>query len=198
MKRVAIIAAAFAMTATSAVAGETPAAIETLENTGFRGKLARSGDLFVAGQPDESGLARMAEAGVTTVINRRTPSEMEAVPFDQAAAVERLGMRYVHVPQGGSEFPATPEALDQVAAAMKEADGKPVLLHCASSGRASHMFAAWLHREGDVPLDKAVKLARKIGFGSLRVEGLLDTQFEMHLPKTAEQVAEQASERSGK
>ncbi|WP_299322681.1 protein tyrosine phosphatase family protein [Parasphingopyxis sp.] len=183
----ALVALASVTLAVSPGAAESvaPLSAEMIDNSGFSGTLGRYGDLYIASQPDEAGLARMAAAGVTTVINLRTPGEMERLSFDQAAAVERLGMRYVHVPQGGSDYPATPEALAEVAAAIDEADGAPVLLHCASSGRASHMFAAWLYRDGGVSLNEAIYEAREIGFGMLRVEGLLGTPFFWDIPASA-------------
>lgn len=162
-----------------------PLSAQVIDNSGFSGTLGRYGDLYIASQPDEAGLARMAEAGVTVVINLRTPAEMERLSFDAAAAVEQLGMRYVHVPQGGSEYPASPAVLDRVAEAIADADGAPVLLHCASSARASHMFAAWLYREQQLTLNEAIHQAREIGFGMLRVESLLGTPFTMDIPASA-------------
>lgn len=182
--RIAIVTGLLSsLTLVSAQPVEAPRSIEVLDSSGFSGVLARSGNLYISSQPDEAGLERLAAAGVTTVINLRRPDEMANLPFDEVAAVERLGMRYVHVPQGSSEYPYAPEALDRVSEAIEQANGQPVLLHCASGARASHMFAAWLYRERGVPLADAINQARQIGFRRLPVEELLDTEFEMRIPE---------------
>lgn len=167
--------------------GHEKPVVEQVDNSGFSGTAARWGSLYIASQPDEAALARMAQSGVVTVINLRTPAEMERLDFDEPAEVERLGMSYVHVPLGGADHPHTPAALDSVAQAIAAADGAPVLLHCASSGRASHMFAAWLTQEQDMPLNDAIVEARKIGLAKLAVENLLGTTFDMSLPADAKE-----------
>ncbi len=182
MKALFLSAAACLLVPAALEAQPAPTSIESLAQDGFAGTLARYGNLYVASQPYEAGLERMAAAGVVAVINLRTPREMEELGFDESALAERLGMRYVEVPQGGSEYPATPDALQQVSEAIAAAGDAPVLLHCASSARASHMFAAWLHGERDMPLNDAITLAREIGFAALRVEGLLGTTFVMDMP----------------
>ena len=46
--------------------------------------LFRDGRMYFAGQPTEAGFQEMAEAGVTTVINLRSDTEMtERVTFDE-------------------------------------------------------------------------------------------------------------------
>ncbi len=166
---------ALAMTMAAVVAGAETTMPEQLEPEGFREVLVVTGDVFIAGQPTPEGLERLHEAGVTTVINLRTDQEMDnrdVVPFDEAALVERLGMRYVHVPSGGPETPYSPEMVARVAAALESADGK-VLLHCTVAWRASHLWTAYLHRYRDLPLEEAVQHGRAINLGTLPLEGFL-------------------------
>ena len=119
-------------------------------------------DMFVAGQPTERALRELRAKGVTTIVNLRMPSEMARVGFDEAALTRELGMRYVHIPMNGKpEHPFGPKALDTFAAAMASADGK-VLLHCTIAWRASHLWAAYLIRERNVPVATALAHARQI------------------------------------
>lgn len=119
-------------------------------------------DMFIAGQPTERGLSELRARGVTTVINLRTPQEMQRVSFDEAALAKQLGMTYVSLPlRGDSEFPYNPAAVDKVADAVHSARGK-VLLHCTIAWRASHMWAAYLIKDRDVPVSEALANARLI------------------------------------
>ena len=87
---------------------------------------------------------------------------MGRVGFDEAALAKDLGMRDVHIPMRGSvENPYGPKQLDTFAAAMASADGK-VLLHCTVAWRASHLWAAYLIRERNLPAATAVAQTRKI------------------------------------
>lgn len=142
----------------------------------FREVLVSVGDdLFIAGQPTEQGLLDMAAAGVTTVFNLRTRQEMDnrdVVPFDEAAMLEELGMRYVHVPSGGPDTPYAPEMVELFDAALADAEGR-VLLHCTVAWRASHLYTAWLFRYGGLTLAQAVAHGRAINLGQLPLEGFL-------------------------
>jgi uncharacterized protein (TIGR01244 family) len=136
-----------------------------LDTTGmFQARYARLGDdMFIGGQPTEKALRDLKAQGVTTVVNLRSPQEMQsAVKFDEEALVKQLGMRYVYIPmRGTAELPYSPAGLDKFAEAMKSADGK-VLLHCTIAWRASHMWAAYLIRERGIPVDEALANARAI------------------------------------
>lgn len=123
--------------------------------------------VYVAGQPSEKALARMAQQGVTTVINLRTHQEMDnrqVVPFDESAAIAELGMQYVHIPQGGPQTPYSPAALSRFAEALHASEGK-VLLHCTVAWRASHLWAAYLVAYHNVPVPKAVELGKQMNMG---------------------------------
>lgn len=137
-------------------------------------------DLFIAGQPTEKALRELRAKGVTTLVNLRMPEEMARVGFDEAALAKELGIRYVHLPMRGSpENPYGPRELDAFAAAMASAEGK-VLLHCTVAWRASHLWAAYLIRDRQMPVTAALDHARKINlmderpFGGVQpLEGFL-------------------------
>jgi uncharacterized protein (TIGR01244 family) len=135
-----------------------------LSNEGlFQEKFVSVGDdLFIAGQPTARGLRELHAKGVTTIVNLRMPEEMARVGFDEATLTKELGMRYVHIPMRGSkENPYSPKELDVFAAAMSSAEGK-VLLHCTIAWRASHLWAAYLIRDRQVPVTMALEQARRI------------------------------------
>jgi uncharacterized protein (TIGR01244 family) len=136
----------------------------TLDITGmFQDKFASVGDdMFIAGQPTEKALRDLRARGVTTIVNLRMPEEMARVGFNEEALAKELGMRYVHIPMRGTpQNPYGPKQLDEFAAAMASADGK-VLLHCTIAWRASHLWAAYLIRDRNVPAATAVAQTRKI------------------------------------
>jgi len=146
-----------------------------LDAAGFRGVLAQSDNIFISGQPDADSFAKLKSEGVTTIVNIRTPPEMENrtyVPFDEESVVDSLGLKYIQIPLGGEDYPYTPEAVEKFADALSGTDGK-VLLHCTTSHRASHLWAAYLIRYKGFEPNKAIEFAKAINFGDWPLEGLL-------------------------
>jgi len=141
--------------------------------------LARSGQVYIAGQPSQDAFRRFKEEGVTVVINLRTPHEMENrqwVPFDEQALLNELGIDYVWLPLGGMEHPWTPESVDAFARALAEHQGAAVL-HCQVAWRASLMWAAYLTRHRGMDLNAALEQAGNIYPLALPLEGLLGRQI---------------------
>ena len=143
--------------------GTVPAPVALDRRGLFQDKFARVGDdVFIGGQPTERALRELREQGVTTVVNLRSPPEMQRVPFDEAALVKELGMEYVYLPMRGTpELPYSPAAVKAFAAAMTSAKGK-VLLHCTIAWRASHLWAAYLIQYRNVPVATALQQTRMI------------------------------------
>ena len=129
----------------------------------FQAKFVSVGDdMFIGGQPTEKAIRDLRAKGVTTIVNLRMPEEMARVGFDEAALAKELGIKYVHIPMRGTpENPYGPKQLDAFTAAMAAADGM-VLLHCTVAWRASHLWAAYLIRERNVPAATAVAQTRSI------------------------------------
>lgn len=152
---------------------------QKLDVEGFQAVLASTGDVYVGGQPSREALDWLKSEGVTTVVNLRTQPEMDnrsRVPYDEAAALESLGLEYVHIPLGGEDAPYTPEALARFAEAVDAAEGK-VLLHCTVGWRASHMWVAYLVRHRGMELNEAIEHGRAINLGTLPVEELLGAEL---------------------
>lgn len=134
-----------------------------LDTTGlFQDRYAKIGDdLFIGGQPTQKALREMKAQGVTTIVNLRSPSEMQRIGFDEEKLIGELGMKYVYLPvRGDAQFPYTPETLAKFTEALKTAEGK-VLLHCTVAWRASHLWGAYLIQVG-VPAADALNHARAI------------------------------------
>jgi hypothetical protein len=81
--------------------------------------------------------------------------------------------------RGSAENPYGPKELDRFAAALASAEGK-VLLHCTVAWRASHLWAAYLIRDRQVPVATALTQTRAINLrddapfgGQQPIEGFL-------------------------
>lgn len=101
-------------------------------------RAAEDEPIWLGGQPSEAALARFAaeSGGRGLVVNLRTDEEMAFLPYYQRS-VAAHGLGLVHMPIKGSELDR-PE-VEAYAQVMAEHDG-PVLLHCASGGRASYIW----------------------------------------------------------
>lgn len=122
----------------------------------------RDGDVLMSAQPTETLLRELADEGVTTIINCRTPGEMTSVGFSEAALAKALGIKYVEIPLGGNEGyePGDVAALRDALAARPA--GK-VLMHCASGGRSAQLWVAHLTINEGLTLEQAQDRARAAG-----------------------------------
>ncbi|WP_312236915.1 sulfur transferase domain-containing protein [Stenotrophomonas sp.] len=118
--------------------------------------------LYTAGQPSAAQLQQAAEAGVTTVIDLRQPDEDRG--FDETAAAERLGLRYVRIPVAGAAG-LTQANARALRATLAQSTG-PVLLHCASGNRAGALLAVLQAQDG-ASVEQALELGRRAGMTSL-------------------------------
>ncbi len=152
-----------------------------------------AGDVFVTGQPDALALADLIEdEGVTLIVNLRTPAEMERLekreenPFDEAGFVRpytvSYGVEYLELPIGGEDNPPTPAQVDAFAEALARHDQR-ALLKCASGGRSSQMWAAYLVRRWGMDVNEARRQAGMMNFGPSTMERLLGVEFEYEIKK---------------
>ncbi len=121
--------------------------------------VTRLGNLWFAGQPDLAGLEAARENGVAVVINMREPGEMG---WDEAGAVEALGMRYFSVPVSPRR-PFSPQAFDRIEAILEANPDQQILLHCGSSVRVGAWLATHLVRRDGMSVDEALATAREAG-----------------------------------
>jgi protein tyrosine phosphatase (PTP) superfamily phosphohydrolase (DUF442 family) len=121
--------------------------------------------LITAGQPSAEQFRDALAAGVTLVIDIRDP--MEPRPFDEAALVGSLGMRYINIPVVAGDL--SNDLMDQLLAAMRSGDGKPTILHCASANRVGGPLIAYLMLDKGIAEQDAVQAAMRAGLRSAEI-----------------------------
>ncbi|MCC4634681.1 fused DSP-PTPase phosphatase/NAD kinase-like protein [Xanthomonas dyei] len=112
-------------------------------------------NLVSSGQPTQADLRAAAARGVTTVIDLRAPEETRG--YDEIAAADALGLRYVRLPIRNADA-LTPEAARVLQRVLDQQQQGTVLLHCAS-GTLLALLAA---REGASP-EQALQIGREAG-----------------------------------
>jgi len=127
----------------------------------------RAGAVTFAGQPTQAALERFAAEGGTMVIDLRTHQGGDNASFDEPAAVERLGMDYLHIPMSGDSL--TREDVGRFAQSMEAVAG-PVLLHCGSANRAGGFWGAYLALHKGWDTEAAIEAGRAAGMQSESVE----------------------------
>lgn len=130
------------------------------------------GRVLLLPQPSPDDLDALATAGYTTLIDLRTPREIDQrlAQFDQQALAVSLGLEYRNVAVGGSDGygPAPMQALQ---AALGAGDGG-VVVHCASGARAALVHAAYrMQVDGLSPTD-ALREVAALGAWPLALEQL--------------------------
>lgn len=124
--------------------------------------LYHAGDVFIAGQPTQTNLDSLIEAGVSLVINLRTDDEMNYLNYDEAKFLKSKKIKYIHIPMGGDDGYEA-DAIEKMGKSINKTDGK-ILIHCRSAGRATYAWMAWLIRYQDYSIDEAVRLGNKARF----------------------------------
>lgn len=153
----------------------TPAAVADARP--FLDRALRDGEVYIAAQPVASDFAALQAAGITRVFNLRTSEEMQAAGIDGAALASAHGMRYAQSPVAGAAG-FTPAVLEAFAREMESGSG-PMLLHCASGGRAGNLYAAWLVRyQGLTPAEAMARVA-PLGLWPLPMERLLGQELTL-------------------
>jgi protein tyrosine phosphatase (PTP) superfamily phosphohydrolase (DUF442 family) len=99
-----------------------------------------SSNLLTSGQPDQSDLIAIADAGVQTVINLAMPDSDFALE-NEAQIVRGLGLEYIHIPVGWEN--PTFEDLKRFMEEMEARQDKKLLVHCALNYRVSCFVALW-------------------------------------------------------
>lgn len=135
---------------TAAVRSDPPR-LQPLAESDVRTDTGRA--FYLIGQPSPQALEDFADLGGATVVNLRSDGELEYLPFYGATAAHACGLEYEHIPLTASTF--SPDAYSKFAAAIEGTDG-PVLMHCASGGRARAMYAVHLAKTLGYDADTAI------------------------------------------
>lgn len=120
----------------------------------------------VCGALNEEKVAALAKAGIDVVINLQPDEELS---FNEAAAVERAGMGYEHLPISGVADLKQLKilAFDNI---LRQHHGKKIALHCGSGNRvgaAIALRAGWLRGR---KMDTAMERGRSHGLTKLEDE----------------------------
>jgi len=120
----------------------------------------------VCGALDEEKVAALAKAGIDVVINLQPDEELS---FDEAAAVERAGMGYEHLPISSAADLKQLKilAFDNI---LRQHHGKKIAVHCGSGNRvgaAIALRAGWLRGR---KMDTAMERGRSHGLTKLEDE----------------------------
>lgn len=121
---------------------------------------------IVCGALDDEKVVALAKSGVELVINLQPDDELS---FDEAAAVERAGMSYEHLPiNGAAELKQLKIlAFDNI---LRQYHGKKIAMHCGSGNRvgaAIALRAGWLRGR---KMDTAMERGRSHGLTKLEQE----------------------------
>jgi uncharacterized protein (TIGR01244 family) len=170
--------ASSSLSATSAVSRVAPAPSIRIDN------FARVNDSYFRGaQPVGQDYTDLAAIGIKTVINF-TSDEDDS--FDEKEAVERNGMRYVHIPMSTRRSP-TEKELATFFAVVNDAASLPVYVHCVGGRhRTGVMTAVYrMHRDG-LSGEQAFKEMKQFRYGP----DFLHPEFkkfvyDYRVPKTA-------------
>lgn len=137
--------------------------------------------IYFAGQPSAELLEVLKEDGVNTIINLRSEAENTKQAknnYDEKAFVDELGLNYVHIPIASIDD-YNPETLEKIAAAIETSDGK-ILLHCASCGRVTYVWMAYLIKYCGFTANEAVAIGKQMKY-KFYLEYLLDKEVEMKI-----------------
>jgi uncharacterized protein (TIGR01244 family) len=169
------LAVTLALAAAGAVAGAAPP--ETVDASLVPNYVLVKPNVAVAGQPTAAGFAALKQMGFRTVVNLR-PEDEPGVAGEKAA-VEALGLRYVHVPLTAATVAR--KDVDAVAGILADSAAGPVLIHCHSANRAGGMWAlAGLKEGGDV--EAAIAEGKRAG---LRSDAMIEAVRRIAAPAPA-------------
>lgn len=137
--------------------------------------------VFTAGQPGMHEWKSLRKRGITTVVNLRPMNEMGG--RDEAKEVRAEGMSYIEVPVFTAADLNDVNA-KKLKAALNAANGKPVLVHCASGNRSGALLALMAALEEHMPAEQAIALGRAAGMKSTesRVREVLNVPSPVAVP----------------
>jgi len=161
---------------------EMPGAVsdQVVKVEGFK-DVYKTGNVYLAGQPNLDTLRWMKSNGVTLVVNLRTETENKeftAAAFSEESMVKELGMTYSLIPIGDKES-YSPRSVEKLAEALQSAGGT-TLIHCLSAGRATYLWMAYLVRHQGKTLNEAAAIGRQMRF-ALPVEDFLGAKISFSL-----------------
>lgn len=98
--------------------------------------------------------AALKQAGYKSVVNLRTEFEPGADPEEERKAAKDAGLTYIHLPFVNAS--PDPSKLDEFLKVVTLPVNQPMMLHCASGGRASMFWAVKRVMIDGWPVEKAM------------------------------------------
>ena len=116
--------------------------------------------IATSGQPTESQIAAIKEAGYQVLINLAPLEKFETTLPNEAAFVESLGMEYVHIPVIWNK--PTLEDFDRFVQVMQANGDRPVFVHCAGNFRVSAFMYLYRRIYQNIDEEEAQKDLHKL------------------------------------
>lgn len=126
---------------------------------------------LAGGQPSEADLKQLSAQGIQTVVNFRGDGEFDK--YDEAQAVTKNGMNYVHIPIDSREA-LNKDNVKKFRDALN-ASPEGTFLHCGSGNRVGALFALDAYWNQNKSAEEALAIGKEAGLTSLteHVESLL-------------------------
>lgn len=142
--------------------------------------LYRYQNFFLSGQPTLEALQWFKSQGVTKIINLRSETENKGYSeyaYNEEINAQELGFEYHALPVDGTKD-YTPEKLEVFLSLINK--NEKTVIHCASAGRVTHFFMAYLIKNKGYSINEAVEIGKSLKF-SLPLEKLLETEISMEI-----------------
>ncbi|HSE38178.1 MAG TPA: protein tyrosine phosphatase family protein, partial [Blastocatellia bacterium] len=136
--------------------------------------------IATGGQPTDTAFGKLAANGYRAVLNLRTGSEGLDLQHEREA-VEKAGLRYVHIPIVSSAPKL--EQVDEFIKAVKDPENQPMLIHCGSANRVGALWMIYRVVEQGWPEEKALDEATKIGLTSATLKAFAHEYIVSRQPK---------------
>jgi uncharacterized protein (TIGR01244 family) len=132
----------------------TSQATQKSELPGVRNFTRVDATIACGGQPSPDAMTSIKEAGFKSIVNLRAATEDGANVQAETQAAEEAGLKYFWLPF----VTASPDAskVDEFLKAVADPANQPMLIHCASGGRASMFWAIKRVMLDGWPVEKAM------------------------------------------
>ncbi|HKP27831.1 MAG TPA: hypothetical protein VJU15_00415 [Gemmatimonadales bacterium] len=127
--------------------------------------------VVTGGQPSAAHFRALKDAGVEVVLDIRDP--MEPRGFDEPTLMDELGFEYKVITVSDAHL--TDETLASITNVMRQSEGRPTLVHCASGNRVGGALIPWLILDQGMTEEEATMAAMRMG---LRGAHLLEWGLE--------------------
>jgi uncharacterized protein (TIGR01244 family) len=121
---------------------------------GVRNFTRADATIACGGALSPEAFAALKAAGYKSIVNLRAASEPGANVAEEQKAAEAEGLRYFHLPFSNAAPDAAP--LDEFLKVVAQPGNQPMMIHCASGGRASMFLAVKRVMIDGWPVDKAM------------------------------------------